>query len=488
MGKFINNPPEATSIMEASRSFGNYDLPSALADLIDNSITANCDTIEITCKWNDGNPSIRIKDDGDGMSEWELIQAMKPASKSPLNDRDPNDMGRFGLGLKTASFSQARSLTVLTRKKDIVGAKWDLDDINDWEMYLFEEKEIEAISPEFFGEIESGTEVIWEKTDRLTEEGSMVEKNFLECVISAKEELSKTFHRFINPPKRIRGIKKIKIILNGSELDSIDPFISDKDSSQELPEKILMGKNGNVKVLPYILPHYDKLTDEEHKQLGGKDGYIKNQGFYVYRNNRLILYGTWFKLFPFGSLSKLARISIDIPNSLDLEWKITVDKSEVQIPSKWKSELKELVKNQIISKSDRVFRGKSNALDTDGIQPVWIKSKARGKFKYMINTDHIVIKEFKEKLKDEQTIYFKDVLNLIADCFPSNSFFNDFSSKPEEILIMDDDEKRIRRLVDRLLDTSIGLLDAVKFQERLKMTEPFSSNMEIVKDVLEKRK
>ena len=103
---------------------------------------------------------------------------MKPASKSPLNERDPKDMGRFGLGLKTASFSQARSLTVLTRKKDIVGAKWDLDEINDWEMYLFEENEMEAISPEFFGGTESGTEVIWEKTDRLTEEGSMVEKGF----------------------------------------------------------------------------------------------------------------------------------------------------------------------------------------------------------------------------------------------------------------------------------------------------------------------
>ena len=122
------------------------------------------------------------------------------------------------------------------------------------------------------------------------------------------------------------------------------------------------------------------------------------------------------------------------------------------------------------------------------MQPVWIKTTARGKYKYMINPDHIVIKEFKEKLKDEQKPYFKDILDVIADCFPSNSFFNDISSRPEEILIMDDDEKKIRRLVNLLLDTPIGLLDNAKFEERLKKTEPFSSNMEIVKDVLEKRK
>ena len=360
MGKIINNPPEAASIMEASRSFGNYDLPSALADLIDNSITANCNTIKITCKWNDGKPSIRIKDDGDGMSPEELIQAMKPASKNPLNDRDPNDMGRFGLGLKTASFSQARSLTVLTRKTDIVGAKWDLDDINDWKMYLFEGNELEKFSPEFFAETESGTEVIWGKTDRLTEEGEMNENGFNECIRAAKEELSKTFHRLIKPEST--KLKKIKVSINNLELDPIDPFLLHKSATQKLPTKNFRGKNGNVVLKPYIMPHHDKLTPEEQKQLGGLDGYIKNQGFYVYRNNRLILYGTWFKLFPYGSLSKLVRISVDIPNSLDNEWKITVDKSEVQIPSKWKSQLKELVKQHIIKLSydkmisiDRIF-------------------------------------------------------------------------------------------------------------------------------------
>ena len=106
----------------------------------------------------------------------------------------------------------------------------------------------------------------------------------------------------------------------------------------------------------------------------------------------------------------------------------------------------------------------------------------------MINPDHIVIKEFKEKLKDEQKPYFKDILDVIADCFPADSFYNDVSSKPEEISSMDDDEMRIRRLVGFLLETPIGQLGNVQFQERLKGSEPFSSNMEIVKDELKKRK
>ena len=282
-------------------------------------------------------------------------------------------------------------------------------------------------------------------------------------------------------------LKKIKLSINNLELDPIDPFLLHKSSTQKLPTKKFSGKNGNVVLKPYIMPHHDKLTPEEQKQLGGLDGYIKNQGFYVYRNNRLILYGTWFKLFPYGSLSKLVRISVDIPNSLDNEWKITVDKSEVQIPSKWKSQLKELVKQHIISKSERVFRGRSDSLGSVDIQPLWIRTAARGKIKYSVNNDHLVIRQFIEKLEDKHRAYFKEVLDVIADCFPADSFYNDVSSKPEDISSMDDDEMKIRRLVRLLLDTPIGQLDNLQFQERLKSSEPFSSKMEIVEDELKRR-
>ena len=147
MGKFIPNPPDSKAFMETSRSFGNYDLQSALADLIDNSITAKCKKVEIHCDWNEGDPIIRIKDDGNGMSQSELNQAMKHASSDPTKSRDLDDLGRFGLGMKTASFSQARRLTVVTKTSEIAGARWDIDKVSDdWLMEVLDEDELKKIS------------------------------------------------------------------------------------------------------------------------------------------------------------------------------------------------------------------------------------------------------------------------------------------------------------------------------------------------------
>ena len=147
MGKLISNPPDATPFMETARSFGNYDLQSALADLIDNSITAKCKTIEIECEWNDGDPIIKIKDDGKGMSQSELNQAMKHASSDPTKSRDLDDLGRFGLGMKTASFSQAKRLTVVTKTSEIAGARWDIDKVSDdWLMEVLDDEELKIIS------------------------------------------------------------------------------------------------------------------------------------------------------------------------------------------------------------------------------------------------------------------------------------------------------------------------------------------------------
>ena len=118
-----------------------------VSDLIDNSITAKCKTADIDCDWNKGDPIIKIKDDGKGMSQSELNQAMKPASSDPTKSRDLDDLGRFGLGMKTASFSQAKRLTVVTKTSEIAGARWDVDNVsNDWLMEVLDEEELNFIS------------------------------------------------------------------------------------------------------------------------------------------------------------------------------------------------------------------------------------------------------------------------------------------------------------------------------------------------------
>ncbi len=226
MGKFISNPPDSRPFMETSRSFGNYELQSAIADLIDNSITAKCKKVEICCDWNEGDPIIRIKDDGNGMSQSELNQAMKHASSNPTESRDLDDLGRFGLGMKTASFSQARRFTVVSKTSEIAGARWDVDNVsNDWLMEVLDEEELNIISKKH--EIgESGTLIIWEKTDRLAENKEMIRKSFDEAVSNGMKEISKIFHRFLEPESK--KYSKIGIIVNGIELQALDPFYSRK--------------------------------------------------------------------------------------------------------------------------------------------------------------------------------------------------------------------------------------------------------------------
>ena len=126
MAEYVSNPPDAAALMTSARSFGNYDLAGAIADLIDNSIKANAGRVDLSCIFSGGDPEIRVLDDGTGMSKEELQAAMRPASSNPLEERLPGDLGRFGWGLKSASFSQCRRLIVVTRRDDALsGAVWD---------------------------------------------------------------------------------------------------------------------------------------------------------------------------------------------------------------------------------------------------------------------------------------------------------------------------------------------------------------------------
>ena len=137
--------PEASSMIETFRAIG-YNIETAIADIIDNSISANSKNIWINFEWKGSKTWLSIKDDGIGMNDAELIQAMRPGSKNPLQERNQKDLGRFGLGLKTASFSQARKLTVISKKADYKSVfwTWDLDFVNktgNWDLikYLHDE-------------------------------------------------------------------------------------------------------------------------------------------------------------------------------------------------------------------------------------------------------------------------------------------------------------------------------------------------------------
>lgn len=254
--RFEENPPDAASLMMSARSFGNYDLPGALADLIDNSIKAGARNVWLTCDFADGVPEIRIRDDGHGMSAMELRRAMRPASANPLAERSPDDLGRFGWGMKSASFSQCTRLTVMTTRDDErSGCVWDLEDVDGWRMGVLEDDDIEEIaSPELVKA--GGVEVIWSNCDRLSENGSLTVSEFNALIVHARNRLALIFHRYLSG--EVRG-RKLTIRLNDQKIDAWDPFYRDHEATQELePENLEIGGK-TIDIQPFILPHYSKL-------------------------------------------------------------------------------------------------------------------------------------------------------------------------------------------------------------------------------------
>ena len=418
MPKTIKNIPVAEDFMETARSFGNYDLASALADLIDNSITAGARNIDIIAEFE--KDEIRIVDDGKGIAQSELIKAMRLGSQNPRNERKDDDLGRFGLGLKTASFSQADKLTVLTQSEngEFNGALWDLNNCANFEMTLFEGfEEVSKLSQSSI-KTKPGTEVVWKNLTRLRtgSRKDSIEADFYDTVNAAKDELGLVFHRYLDDEM---PDEKINLNLNGSKIVSHDPYFRKNKACQKPKshKEILDGKE--IKFTQFTLPHFSKLTGAEKLKIGGKEGIVRNSGFYIYRKRRLIIRGTWFKLVPHSELYKLSRVMVDIPNALDDQWKITVDKSGAQLPGALKKRLAQWVKQSVVKRSKKVFTHKGNQ-ELKAVGPIWERKSRADKDEYKISQKHPLFERFAAKLDLEQKKSFEHIIELIEKCLPVN--------------------------------------------------------------------
>ena len=431
MPEIIENFPVAEDFMETARSFGNYDLAFALADLIDNSITAGSKNIEIHTSFE--MDEIRIIDDGCGISRDNLILAMKLGSQNPREERARGDLGRFGLGLKTASFSQADRLQVFTNHNgSFAGAEWDLNDCAKFKMKVYNEQEtISQIKSAVA--TKNGTEVVWKELSRLnvSSNESEVEADFNKAVTSAQDELGLIFHRYLSDEV---PNEQISIRFNNDDVIPVDPFFRQNLATQALNSDIKKIGKEKIKFSPFILPHYSKLSGEEFRQLGGKEGVVKNSGFYIYRNRRLIIRGTWFKLIPHGELFKLARIMVDIPNALDEQWKITVDKSGAQLPSQLRKRLSSWLENSIIQRSRKVFRHRSDQEVNSKAYPVWFARSRADKQDFKIDTQHPLIFNYLSSLSKNDRDEFKKVIEVIEKCLPVNAIHSAVSDTPDEVV------------------------------------------------------
>ncbi len=366
------------------------------------------------------------------MNRDTLVEAMRPGSQNPLENRDKNDLGRFGLGLKTASFSQCRKLTVVSAQNNIkTAALWDLDYVaeqNDWSLQLPEKEDIDSLyMSRRLGE--NGTLVIWENTDRILDDtiSEKTEHIVYEKIQDLQKHLELVFHRYLS------GKDKINIYINDTQLKPFDPFFTSHAATDELQEEIIQINGEKVHIQPYLLPHYTKVSAQDYEYYAGTGGYLKNQGFYVYRNKRLLISGTWFRLIPQSEMYKLARIRIDLPNSLDHLWKIDVKKSHASPPAIIKSRLKKIIE-KIAGASTRVYKSRGARLTRSDVA-FWERYSARGEIRYTINKGHPMIDAFSKKLDKEQKHEFAEILDLIADFFPKDALYSDLGNNPKEVVL-----------------------------------------------------
>jgi len=466
-------PPYAPVLMESTRALG-YSLASAIADLLDNSISADAKNIDIQYRpWD--NPYLYILDDGHGMLSDEITAAMRYGSRSPSDIRDKNDLGRFGLGLKTASLSQCRCLTVISSKDGTLsGRQWDIDVVvqrKDWVLLQLDQSEMyEMPGIDDLRSLRNGTLVIWHKLDRLCSGATSLEDSFPGKMDDVRAHLSLVFHRYLVGET---GQKRITMSINKQPIKPIDPFLTTK-SEQVMDIEPIIVDGQRITVTPYILPHTSRLSREDFQLLGGEDGLRRKQGFYVYRNRRLLVWGTWFRLLRQDELYKLARIKVDIPNSLDHLWTLDIRKSTASPPEVVRKNLDRIVR-RIAENSKRTWTFRGRKETTDRINHVWNRNKTREGIRYTINRDHPLMNVVVSQIDESAKSCLEKMLRTIESAIPLNQLYVDLT-EDEHFASEADTISSIREMVLEILSRTDGKPEQVSSMfSVLEVTEPFSN-------------
>lgn len=416
MSNTIQSIPEARLLLSSLRSVG-YSEDTAIADIIDNCITAEASIIDILFDWE--HKRILIVDNGRGMTSESLIKNMRIGSSDPNDYRDQNDLGRFGMGMKTAAFSLGKRLTVVTKTDETVSnAVWDLDQIPQigWNLIIREADDIAEYSA-LLGE--QGTVVVIEELDRVIDlsNEAKAKKKFYTVAGKVEKHISLTFHRFIEEDN-------LTIRINKNPITPWNPFILTNSATQELSDETIWSDDGSseVTIQPYVLPHRTKFAnDDDYQAAGGYKGWNYHQGVYVYRNRRLIICGTWFDYIKKEPAYNLARIKVDISSASDEDWKIDIKKSTASLPGY----LRETIERAIdicTETSARVYnsRGtysKSN-VSAPNLNYVWEQRKKNGRYTFHINRKHSLLQNIKKKLDEGGAATLSAYLALVENLAP----------------------------------------------------------------------
>jgi len=337
--------PSARRLIGSLRDLG-YDLAAAVADLVDNSLAAEAENVSIDLHFDGEDSWLRVADDGWGMTEGELREAMRFGTR---REYAAGELGKFGLGLKAASLGQCRVLTVATRttkKGKIRLARWDLDHIDRtdrWEILRPTPRQCRLATDALAG---VGTVVLWQRLDRITRyrvpDGRRAQADFERVRSEIAAQLGMLFHRFLAGESRRRI--PFRILLNGDEIEPWDPYARSEAGTMRLPTQRLRFSLGGVRevveVRPHVLPTEARFsTPAAHRRAAGPALWNRQQGLYIYRSDRMIQSGGWSRLRTSDEHTKLARVSVDVPPAADELFELNVSKSQVRIPALLRPEL-----------------------------------------------------------------------------------------------------------------------------------------------------
>jgi hypothetical protein len=353
------------------------------------------------------------------------------------------------MGLKTASFSQCKRLTCISKKAGYTTIKrcWDIDFINDkeeWQLldYVSNDNFLNKMNDEL-----SGTIVLWEKLDRIVGDAKSnnesVKTAFYQELLNVRKHLSLVFHKFIES-------KKVKIFFQGEEIEPYNPFLLNLNPK---PEMGLTERFDNVEITYFILPHMSEIGKEDYEKTGGSLGWFQQQGFYVYRGDRLLVASDWLGLEKKRDYSKLARIAISISNANDFNWNLDIKKSTATPPVEIRRELSRIAKMAII-KSAKIYnwRGQKTLSETGNVnhEPLWKDEKTReGIKKYKINRKHPII----SSLLTENNKLTGKALKLLEDNVPIELILSNQNDDPS----FHELEKHSENPTDELLNLAIEL-------------------------------
>lgn len=408
----------SVDLLESMRSVG-YSLEAAVADLIDNSISAGARRIDVDLEPASGG-HVAILDNGIGMAPDSAIEALRLAGS--VGERASTDLGRFGLGLKTASLSQARCLTVITKHAEGTTAlRWDIDHIKKtgrWSLLRLSPAEFDDLPwASRLNAQESGTLVLWTNLDLLLGDTSDPSELIRQRVAPLIESLALVFHRFLH--RRKNGVQ---IMVNGNIVKPFDPFLASNLKTQTSPTQYIPIGGAEVSVTAHTLPHVSGLTPEERQRPDLGERMREAQGFYIYRNERLISYGHWYGLSRMDDISKQTRVQVDVPNTIDHLWQLDIKKSRAEPPASFKSELRRLMSG-VIEKGKRIYTYRGRPETAAGAVHVWEKVREREGFRYEVNLEHPLVATLLSGLTTTEASRVLRLLEALADAFPVHDLY-----------------------------------------------------------------